>query len=89
MTVTLEDKAAAALQTLSQQAQARGLPLDRYLKVLADNSERLLGPAFESRHSISEVDFTAWLDALACTIPIHVPPLPQDFSRADIYDDHD
>jgi hypothetical protein len=89
MTVTLEDKAAAALQTLSQQAQERGLPLDRYLQVLADNSERVLGPAPQSVRRLSQAEFAVWLDALAAIVPAEIPPLPEDFSRADIYDDHD
>lgn len=37
-------------------------------------------------HSPQEVD--RWLDELSAGLE-HLPPLPDDFSRADLYDDHD
>lgn len=87
ITVTLEDQAARALDALRGQAAARGMPLARYLKVLADNSERVLGSQ-RSPHDLSQAEFVEWLKSLSAGMP-DVPPLPADFSRADLYDDHD
>jgi hypothetical protein len=33
-------------------------------------------------------EFERWLDAMSAGLP-ELPPLPGDFSRADLYDDHD
>jgi hypothetical protein len=87
-TITLEDPAARALAALGEQAAARNLPLDRYLQSLADNSERILGPMRRSPHDLSAAEFEQWLLDLPAGMP-DVPPLPDDFSRADIYNDHD
>ena len=70
------------------QAAARNLPLGRYLQTLADNSERILGPARRPPHDLSAAEFDQWLRDLPAGMP-DVPPLPADFSRADMYDDHD
>jgi len=87
-TVKLEEPTARALQALREQAAARNMPLDRYLRALADNSERILGPAAKSPHDLSSSEFAQWLKDVAVDMP-GVPPLPADFSRADIYNDHD
>ena len=87
-TVTLEDQAARALERLRQQAAARGIPLERYLKVLADNSEQTLGAGRRSPHDLTRAEFNQWLRDLSAGMP-PLPPLPGDFSRADLYDDHD
>lgn len=84
-TVTLESKTA---ETLREQAAARNMPLDQYLKALADNSERILGPGNGSSHKLSAAEFEQWLKDVAIDMP-NVPPLSADFSRADIYNDHD
>ena len=87
-TVTLDDPAARALFVLQDQAMAKHLPLDRYLQALADNSDRLLSLPRRSPHDLSAVEFAQWLKDLSAGMP-DVPPLPADFSRMDIYDDHD
>jgi hypothetical protein len=81
----LEEQTVRALQA---QAAARNMPLDRYLRALADNSDRILGPASKSPHDLTPSEFTQWLIDVAADMP-DIPPLPADFSRADIYSDHD
>ena len=87
-TVTLEDQAAVELEVLRAQAAARNIPLERYLRTLADNSDRVLGPAGRSPHDMSKSEFKQWLLDVSAGMP-DLPPLPPDFSRADIYSDHD
>jgi hypothetical protein len=84
-TVTVRDKTAQALR---DQAAARNMPLDDYLRELAEKSEKILGPIHASPHSLSQAEFEQWLRDVSAGVP-DVPPLPEDFSRADIYNDHD
>jgi hypothetical protein len=62
-------------ETLTAQARKRGLSVDRYLK-------SLLGVANGENAASAPEEFSAAMKALAET---HVTPLPQDFSRDDIY----
>jgi hypothetical protein len=88
-TVTLDDRAAKALEMLRLQAAARGVSLDRYLVDLAANGERALdATAARPPHDLTPSEFHQWLsDVSAGMRPL--PPIPADFSRADLYDDHD
>jgi hypothetical protein len=75
--IELEDQTA---QTLRAQAKARNLPLDAFLKQLAEASTPL-----NAASGIPVADFDRLIDSEAG----NYPPLPPPFSRADIYDDHD
>jgi hypothetical protein len=88
-TVTLDDKTAEALDMLRQQAAARGVSLDRYLADLAVNGERTFEKAAtQSPHNLTPAEFRQWLTDVSAGMP-PLPAIPADFSRADIYDDHD
>jgi len=88
-TVTLDDKAARALDMLRQQAAVRGIPLERYLADLAMSGERTIDkPASQLPHDLTLAEFRQWLTKVSAGMP-PLPAIPADFSRADIYDDHD
>ena len=87
MTVTIEDQAVESLETLRKQAAERGISFSRYLEILANNNESILASG-RSPHKLSIAEFSNWLEDLSKGMP-DVPPLPADFSRADLYDDHD
>jgi hypothetical protein len=75
--IEIEDKTAKALLA---QAQARDLTLDAFLALLAQNNAPVTPvPALEMS------EFEKVLDEIVAD----VPGLPQSFSRADIYADHD
>jgi hypothetical protein len=86
--VTLDDHAARALDTLRRQAAVRGISLDRYLSELAINGERTSEAAAPSPHHLTPAEFRQWLADVSAGMPA-VRPIPADFSRADLYDDHD
>jgi hypothetical protein len=77
ISIELEDQTAEALRA---QARARNLPLNSYLKQIA-NAATPLNPSA----GVPAEDFDLLLDSLAG----NHPPLPAAFSRADIYIDHD
>ena len=88
-TVTLDEHAAEALEKLRGQAAALGIPFDRYLTELAGSGERKSNSvAGRSPHHLSQTEFRQWLTDLSAGMPA-LPPIPADFSRADLYDDHD
>jgi hypothetical protein len=88
-TVNLDDRAAKALDVLRQQAAARGVALDRYLAQLAAEGERgAHSQIIQSPLDLSPAEFHQWLIDVSAGMPL-VPPVPADFSRADLYDDHD
>ena len=88
-TVTLDEHAAQALEKLRRQAAALGIPFDRYLTDLAGTGERNSNSvADRSPHHLSQAEFRQWLTDVSAGMPA-LPPLPVDFSRADLYDDHD
>jgi len=74
--IELEDQTA---QALSAQARARSLPLDAYLKQIAEAATPL-----NAASGIPADELDQLIDSLAGN---HLP-LPSSFSRADIYDDH-
>jgi hypothetical protein len=76
VSIQLHDSVAAALTT---QASLRGFSLEEYLSQLANGAIVSVAPQL----SADELD--QQLDELS----LDVPPLPADFSRADIYLDHD
>ena len=81
--VKLDRKTARALEA---QAKARGLSLKEYLQQLVaggGNGKQAKGII----SSASELDEA--LDEFFAKHPDQTPPLPNDFGRADIYNDHD
>ena len=82
MQIELEEGVAEVLARLRRQAKERSMPLASYLELFADNDKSPSHPAA----SIEEFD--ALLDEVSDGLPA-TPLLPDDFSRADIYTDHD
>jgi len=78
--IEIEDRTAEMLQ---EQARARRLSIDEYLRTLANEAASTLPSA-----ELTMEEFDQALDELAAGTE-HLPPLPADFSRADIYLDHD
>lgn len=73
-------------KALTDQAKARGMSLNVYLKKLAKggaNGSRRRKPKLSGRA------FDKLLDDFFAKHPERLPALPDDFSRADIYYDHD
>ena len=81
MTIEIEEKVADLLAKLRAQAVARRISLAAYLEQLVEPAQ----PAISGNASVEEFDRV--LDELAAG-PLGVPSLPADFSRADIYADH-
>jgi len=67
---------------LRHNAQVLGQPLESYLRRILETGASSLPASDTSPMSLEQA-----LDALASEMPTHTP-LPADFSRADIYDDH-
>ena len=87
--MTLDEQAAQALEKIRRQAAALGIPLDRYLTDLAGNGERNGNyTSARSPHDLTHAEFRQWLADVSAGMPV-LPPIPADFSRADVYDDHD
>ena len=74
--IELDDQ---TVDSLTAQAGARGLTIAEYLKTLVPPTPNGRGRVA----SLEELD--AELEELA----LELPTLPNDFSRADIYDEHD
>ena len=74
--ILVDDKTLSGLEAA---AKASGLTVERYLEDLVKQDGNGNLPAF------SVADFERELDELACD----GPTLPHDFSRADIYGEHD
>ena len=79
-------------QMLRERAETAGQSLEQHLRELVAKPERterqLAGVAyFDSRPKLSHEEFARRIREMADGPP--VPTLPADFSRADIYDDHD
>ena len=83
MNPRLEQLTPGTIDRLVQKAQAEGLSLDAYLNVLLGLLNE--GTALAE---ISEAEFEAFIADFSKGSE-HLPPLPPDFSRADIYSDHD
>ncbi len=74
--ILVDDKTLSGLEAV---ARARGLTVGGYLQCLVEQEGNGNLPAF------SVADFERELDELATD----APTLPRDFSRADIYAEHD
>jgi hypothetical protein len=79
----LEQLTPETIARLAQKAQAEGLSLDAYLNVLLGFLNE--GTALAE---MTEAEFEAFLEDFSKGSE-HLPPLPPDFSRADIYIDRD
>jgi hypothetical protein len=79
----LEQLTPETIDRLVEKAQAEGLSLDAYLNAL-------LGLLNEGTTlaEMSEAEFGAFIEDFSKGSE-HFPPLPPDFSRADIYTDRD
>ena len=73
-------------ETIRAEARARGLSVDEYLKSLLPQANGDDGSVDESKMSLREID--QLLEELAEGSE-NLAPLPPDFSREDIYSDHD
>lgn len=81
MNIEVEEKVVDLLAKLRAQAIARRMSLDAYL-------EQFVEPAPPNMNAAASLDeFDRVLDELAAG-PIAPTSLPADFSRADIYADH-
>jgi hypothetical protein len=79
----LEQLAPETIDRLAQKAQAEGLSLDAYLNILLGLLNEGTAVA-----EMSEAEFEAFIEDFSKSSE-HLPPLPTDFSRADIYTDRD
>jgi hypothetical protein len=82
MTIEIDELVLQSLQKLKQKADERRLPLHQYLEQLAD-----IAPPTAAQ-DISAEELEAAFDELDDE-PDVAELLPPDFSRADIYCDHD
>jgi hypothetical protein len=81
MQIEMETKIVEVLAKLRAQAAARRMPLDAYLEQFVEPDD----PGINGDVSLEEFDQV--LDALSAGPP-GGPSLPADFSRADIYAEH-
>lgn len=72
------------IERLTEKAKEQGQSVNDLLRKMIDESEAL--PSQADEYSMEE--FEADLNALADGTE-HLPTLPEDFSREDIYCDHD
>lgn len=83
MKVEMAGRTVELLNTLKAQADAQNMALDDYLGLFAEAGT--LGPA-NGNLSLDELD--QLLDELSSGLP-PLTSLPTDFSRSDLYVDHD
>ena len=83
MNTVLEQIAPETATLLATQARAQGLDVDTYLQMLLG-----VPPQSQSLATLSDQEFEALMKDLAEGTASR-PPLPANFSRADIYADHD
>lgn len=83
MTIEVDDRTAKLIAQMREQARARGLSLAAYLETVLKADQGVKDPA-----PMSAEEFEQALRDLAADLPA-LDPLPADFSRADIYIDHD
>jgi hypothetical protein len=79
MSAILEDISKETAEALAAQARAKGLSVDDYLR-------KLLGVAQHGSPVSTVEEFETDMNALA---EKNLPPLPENFSREDIYFEHD
>jgi hypothetical protein len=78
----LEQLKPETIDKLAENAHAAGLSLDAYLNTLLGLLNDGTGLS-----KLSDEEFEAVMDEFSRGSE-HIPPLPPDFSRADIYSDH-
>jgi hypothetical protein len=83
MNPLLEDVTPETAEMLHAHAKTQGLSIDAYLRTLLG-----LGSSENALADMSQEEFDALMEEFAQGTE-HVPPLPPDFSRDDIYSDHD
>jgi hypothetical protein len=83
MTIEVDDRTAKLLSELRRQAEAKGIPLSTYLESLLKAEESVSGA-----QAVPPAEFNRLLDELSADLP-PLKSLPDGFSRADIYYDHD
>jgi hypothetical protein len=83
MTIEVDDRTAKLISELRRQAEAKGMSLDAYLERMLKADDLTGNP-----DAITAQQFDQLLDELSGDLP-PLDPLPDDFSRADIYTDHD
>ena len=81
MTITVELNKNTADQ-LARLARQKNLTINAYVQSLIQEQ------ATQGTKEVSLVEFKQALDAFAADLP-DLPSLPADFSKADLYDDHD
>lgn len=81
MTIEVDEKIAHLLEKLQAQAAERQMPFATYL-------EQFVESQFVGDGAVSLEEFDAVLDELAASLP-DADCLPANFSRQDIYGDHD
>jgi hypothetical protein len=74
-------------QRLREKASRRGQTLEAYLEQLAEREAEAGAPPAEYGGQLTDSEFDRLLDELSGGP--RLPHLPADFSRADIYSDHD
>ena len=79
MSAILDDISEETAETLVAQAKAKGLSVEEYLK-------KLLGVMPPGSPMSTVEEFETDMNALAAK---HLPPLPDNFSREDIYFEQD
>jgi hypothetical protein len=89
MTVTLQ-LASDTERRLRERAAETGQTLEAYLQQLIEREADRPSEAgtLDQQSPLSDEEFDRLLDELSEGLP-PLPPLPADFSRADIYADHD
>jgi hypothetical protein len=87
MTITLS-LAPDAERRLRERASENGQTLEAYLQQLIERETSGAGAASELEPLLSLEEFDRLMDEVSEGLP-PLPPLPADFSRADIYADHD
>jgi hypothetical protein len=70
-------------QLIRDSAEAVGMTIDAYLRAIVE-----IGPNVESKAKMSLAEVESVLDELASGGE-NVSPLPENFSREDVYFDHD
>ncbi len=83
MQIELDEDVVEVLAVLKTQAAELHLPLEVYLRQFA-----VAGARTPTSIALSDAEFDSILDEMAEGSD-EIPSLPSDFSRADIYADHD
>jgi hypothetical protein len=72
---------------LREKASRRAVTLEKYLEQLAEREAEADAPTADLAPQLTDAEFDRLLDELSSGP--RLPHLPGDFSRADIYSDHD